>query len=112
MLAQYRRHFDVILVERDDPVDFFATRQIRHGINHIRQFAEVRHQEDFINALARPRVVLELFFCQEYRARALSPAFTQQVVTFEIARHRQNGGHAQSAGLALREDRTIVTVAC
>src|SRR5688572_12412300 len=85
VLAQRRRHLEIELVERHDPVDRLGSREPAHGIDHVIPAREVGDQEQLIDAVAWPLEVPHGFARDEQHPGAQAVAFANEVVALEVA---------------------------
>ena len=91
VLAQHRGELDVEIVERGNPVDAVAARDLVHVPADRLVAGVARHRVDLVDRLARPFRADELVGGQQQDGAALRLALAQERVALEIGGDTQDG---------------------
>src|SRR5581483_966829 len=90
VFAQRRRRLDVEFIERHDAVNLPRPGEVADGVNDVGFLRRVGHHKDFVNTLARPAGLGQLFRRQQQHGAALPLALAHELLTFFVTRQTEN----------------------
>ena len=94
VLAQRRRLLEIEVVERDDAIERHAARQMagpEDQIVELPPLVVVLHEEDVVEAVARPLGVAQALGRHQIHARALALGLAQEFLALVVRRDAENG---------------------
>ncbi len=91
VLAQSSRSFHVKLIQGDDAVDLFLSREVGHRLDDLDHGEVCGDIENVVETLARPVGIAESLRREQEHAAALALAFAHQFLAFFVGSDAQKG---------------------